>query len=165
MLIAVSSEGNQCLDSPVSAHFGRCPYFTLAEVEDGEITSVRAVENPYFSAHRPGQVPAFVHEQGADVMLTGGMGQRAIQFFQQFGIEAATGAQGTVRHALKMYFKEELREAEPCAESKAHAASGHHHHDHEDAVYEKDEAGRLEEEVEDLKGTLDEIDRRLEDLE
>ncbi len=162
MIIAISSESNQGLDSAVSAHFGRCPFFTLAEVEGEEITCVRAVENPYFGAHQPGQVPGYIHELGANVMLTGGMGQRAIQFFQQYGIEAATGAQGTVRHALKMYFDAELREAQPCAESEAHAAQGHDHHAHQ---YEQDDAGRLAEEVDDLKDQLDEIDRRLKDIE
>ncbi|MBN1266468.1 MAG: NifB/NifX family molybdenum-iron cluster-binding protein, partial [Anaerolineales bacterium] len=111
MIIAVSSESDQGLESVVSAHFGRCPFFILADVEGEEIKSVRSLQNPFFGHHQPGQVPGFIHEQGANVMLTGGMGQRAIQFFQQYGIQAATGAHGTVRHSLQMFFQAELREA------------------------------------------------------
>ena len=54
------------------------------------------------------------------VMLSGGMGGRAIQFFDQFGIQAATGATGTVRSALESYLGGELVGAAPCKESVEH---------------------------------------------
>jgi predicted Fe-Mo cluster-binding NifX family protein len=56
-------------------------------------------------------------------MLAGGMGQRAVSFFQQYGIEAVTGASGTVRRSLESYLGGELSGVEPCAESQ------HHHHE------------------------------------
>ena len=37
MRIAVSSESNQGLESSVSAHFGRCPYYVIVDVEDGTV--------------------------------------------------------------------------------------------------------------------------------
>ena len=124
MRIAVSSENNQGLESIVSPHFGRCPYFILIDMEGEEVSEVGVVENPFFGQHQPGQVPGFIHSQGADVMLTGGMGRRAIGFFQQFNIKPVTGAQGTVGSALEQYLAGALQEAEPCAESEKH----HRHH-------------------------------------
>jgi predicted Fe-Mo cluster-binding NifX family protein len=124
MRIAVSSENNQGLESIVSPHFGRCPYYILVDVEGRDVGEVRAIENPFFGQHQPGQVPGFIQSQGVDVMLTGGMGRRAIGFFQQFNIEPVTGAQGTVAQALEQYLGGALSEAEPCAESKKH------HHEH-----------------------------------
>ncbi len=118
--IAISSQTSEGLDSAVANHFGRCPYFALVDMEGHEIQTVELIENPYYAAHQPGQVPQFIHDQKADVMLSGGMGGRAIQFFKQFGVEAATGASGTVRTALEAYHGGELREAAPCAESVAH---------------------------------------------
>jgi predicted Fe-Mo cluster-binding NifX family protein len=47
MRIAISSENNLGLESPVSGHFGRCPYFTLVDVEGRELKTVESVENPY----------------------------------------------------------------------------------------------------------------------
>jgi predicted Fe-Mo cluster-binding NifX family protein len=123
MRIAVSSENNQGLESTVSHHFGRCPYYILVDVEGRDIGEVRAVENPFFGQHQPGQVPGFIQSQGVDVMLAGGMGRRAIGFFQQFNIKPVTGAQGTVAQALEQYLGGALQEAEPCAESEKH----HHH--------------------------------------
>jgi predicted Fe-Mo cluster-binding NifX family protein len=122
--IAVSSESNQGMESSVGSHFGRCPYFVLVDVEEREVLAVNTVENPFFAQHQPGQVPGFILSQGVDVMLTGGMGRRAIAFFQQFNIKPVTGAQGTIAQALEQYLGGELQEAEPCAESEKH----HHQH-------------------------------------
>jgi predicted Fe-Mo cluster-binding NifX family protein len=118
--IAVSAGGKNGLDSAVSPHFGRCPYFVLVDLEEGEVKATRVVPNPFYSQHQPGQVPGFIHSQQVDVMLTGGMGGRAITFFQQYGIQTATGAAGTVRQALEQYVEQRLEEAEPCHESVEH---------------------------------------------
>ena len=45
---------------------------------------------------------------------------RAIQFFEELGIETATGASGTVREALEHFLGGKLKSAAPCAESVAH---------------------------------------------
>jgi predicted Fe-Mo cluster-binding NifX family protein len=120
MKIAVSVETNNELDSIVAQHFGRCPYFALVEVDGTNVEAVEVIDNPYYGAHQPGQVPGFIHQQNADVMLSGGMGGRAIQFFQQYGIQAATGATGTVRTALESFLGGELSGAAPCKESVEH---------------------------------------------
>lgn len=130
MRIAVSAETKQGLDSQVAHHFGRCPFFAFVEIENDRIQSVNVIENPFFAAHEPGQVPGFINEQKADVMLSGGMGGRAIQFFSQFGIEPATGAAGTVENAVNCYLEGKITSASSCAESEAHGHGhdhGHHH--------------------------------------
>ena len=160
MRIAVSADDSRGLEGVVSPHFGRCPYYILVDLEGQEVKQVNAVANPYYSQHQPGQVPGFIHNQGADVMLTGGMGRRAIGFFQQFGIEAVTGASGTVRRALEQYLGGELRGAEPCRESLEHA----HEEIPAEGEYEQGEAGRLREEVEMLRQQLDEVMGRLDGL-
>ncbi|MCD6290530.1 MAG: NifB/NifX family molybdenum-iron cluster-binding protein [Anaerolineae bacterium] len=153
MRIAVSADGPEGLDAVVSPHFGRCPYYILVDVEGGKVTSVQAVENPYFEEHAPGLVPEFIRQQGAAVMLTGGMGYRAMAFFEQFGIEPVTGAGGTVRRAITQYLEGQLAGAKPCQEDAGSALRG--------GVYERDEVGRLREEAEELQRQLEDIERRL----
>lgn len=119
-LIAISAATAQGGQSPVSSHFGRCPYFVLAHVEDGQVLALRSIENPYAGHHAPGQVPQFIAAQGATVMVSGGMGRRAVEFFAQQGIAVATGAGGTVQEALADYLRGKLRGATPCAESERH---------------------------------------------
>ncbi len=157
MRIAVSAEDQRGLESVVSPHFGRCPYFVLADLDGREVKTVQAIANPYFSRHQPGQVPGFINEQDADVMLTGGMGRRAIAFFQQFGIQPVTGARGTVRLALEQYLGGDLQGAAPCRESVAHDCD----EIPPEGEYEKDEVGRLREEVDMLRQQLEEAESRL----
>jgi predicted Fe-Mo cluster-binding NifX family protein len=166
MRIAVSVDEDKGLESVVSHHFGRCPYYVLADVEDREIKKVTAVANPFYQQHQPGQVPGFIHEQGVDVMITGGMGRRAITFFQQYNIEPVTGAFGTVAQVVENYLNGGLEGAAPCRESVEHA---HHDHGHHQAGspssdYEKDEAGRLQEEAEALTKKIAEVQARIERL-
>ena len=166
MRIAISADDNNGLESVVSPHFGRCPHYILADVEGQEVKAVQAVDNPHYGQHAPGQVPGFIHSQGVNVMLTGGMGRRAIVFFEQYGIEAVTGASGTVRHALERYLGGQLRGVQPCRESIEHA-----HGELALSVasltvegYEQDEVGRLREEAEMLRRQLDEVAARLDKL-
>jgi predicted Fe-Mo cluster-binding NifX family protein len=117
MRIAVSTETNDGLDAPVAGHFGHCPFFTLIDLEADQVQATQVVANPYFPVHEPGQVPQFVHSQGANVMLTGGMGARAAAFFDQYGIRSVTGATGTVRQAIESYLQGRIAGSAPCHES------------------------------------------------
>ena len=127
MRIAISAESDDGLDAIVGAHFGRCPFFVIVEVDGKEVQQVNVVANPFYSKHSPGQVPNFIRSHDADVMLAGGMGRRAVMIFEQMGIEAVSGAVGTVRQALESFLGGELQGVKPCAESEAHHAAGHHH--------------------------------------
>lgn len=120
MKIVVTAEHDNGLDSPVAQHFGHAPFFILVNMELDEITAIQGIANPFAETHEPGEIPSFIHAQKADVILSGGMGGRAIEFFEQLGIKAATGAKGTVRESLENYLGGKLIEAAPCAESVAH---------------------------------------------
>jgi predicted Fe-Mo cluster-binding NifX family protein len=161
MRIAISSDNKNGIDSVVSPHFGRCPHFVLIDMEGQEVKTVNVVDNPYYGNHLPGQVPAFINSHDVNVMLTGGMGHRAIMYFEQFNIQPVTGAAGTVRQSLESYLGGALQGAAPCSESAAHA----HHHEQDDGAYEKDEIGRLREEADMLRRQLEQATSRLDDLE
>jgi predicted Fe-Mo cluster-binding NifX family protein len=120
MRIAVSADDDRGLESAISHHFGRCPYFVLIDLDSSQITDAQTIPNPFYAAHQPGQVPAFIKSQGADLMLAGGMGRRAIAFFEQHGIRTVTGATGSVRSALESYLAGSLQDTAPCHESIAH---------------------------------------------
>ncbi len=126
MRIAIAVESDSGLNSPVSGHFGRCPFYLLADVAaNGDIDAATPVANPYFDHHEPGDVPAFIHSHNVNVMISGGMGRRAIAFFQEFGIATATGASGTALDAIQAYQQNQLPTAAPCRESVEHADHEH----------------------------------------
>ncbi len=118
--IAIAVLDANGLEAQISPHFGRCPYFALAEVEGAEVRAVETVVNPFYPNHEPGQIPEFIHSLGAQVMLAGGMGGRAVAFFRQYGVEPATGAAGAARESLARYLAGGLSGAAPCDESVEH---------------------------------------------
>jgi predicted Fe-Mo cluster-binding NifX family protein len=124
MKIAITAETDQGLESQVAQHFGHAPFVVLVDDDHGTIAASRSIANPFAENHEPGQIPDFIKQQQADVMLSGGMGGRAIGFFTQAGIKTATGASGTVRQSLEEYLGGTLTAAAPCDESVAH---GHGH--------------------------------------
>ncbi len=123
MIIAVTAESNEGLESQVAQHFGHAPYFVLVDIQNGQIHSVKSVNNPYANAHQPGQIPQFISQFQVNVILSGGMGGRAIEFFEQYGIHPATGANGTVRQAIEDFLGGKLKEGEACSHHEEH---GHH---------------------------------------
>ena len=127
MKIAISTETNQGPESKLAHHFGRCPYFALAELQDEQIVSLKVIDNPFYESHQPGQVPEFIKGQNAGVMISGGMGRRALEFFAQFDIDVKTGASGTVDDVINAYLAGELQDGASCAHSESHD-HGHHHH-------------------------------------
>ena len=114
MRIAFASEENLGLRSQLSSHFGRCPFYVFVEIENDEIKKIDVKENPFFNRHVPGAVPQFISEEGANVMVAGGMGPRALDWFNQLNVQPITGANGIIRDVLKDYLAGNLRGVEPC---------------------------------------------------
>ena len=83
--IAVPVNESGVLDS----HFGHCKFFALLSVSDGKIISVEIVTPP---PHEPGLLPRWLAERGVTDIIAGGMGQKAIQIFNQNGVNAFVGA-------------------------------------------------------------------------
>ncbi len=121
MRIAVTAQTDEGLAAPVAQHFGHAPYFVLVDLDAAEVQGVECLANPFLEGHQPGQIPQFISDQRAEVMLSGGMGGRAIQFFNQFGIDTASGAAGTVADAVAAYLDGSLSGAAACADSQAHS--------------------------------------------
>jgi len=71
------------------AHFGHCQYFAIVEIENGEIADSKEVVPP---EHQPGLYPRWVAGFGVTDVIGGGMGQKAIDLFNQQNINAFVGA-------------------------------------------------------------------------
>lgn len=70
-------------------HFGHCEVFGFYDVHEGNITSHQEITPP---PHEPGLLPKWIKEQGADLVIAGGMGQRAIAIFDEHGVKVHVGA-------------------------------------------------------------------------
>lgn len=89
-------------------HFGHCEQFALVEADEES----KSVVNTAFLTpppHEPGVLPRWLHEQGANVIVAGGMGRRAQTLFAQNEIQVVVGAPtGTPEEIAMAYLTETL---------------------------------------------------------
>lgn len=78
-------------DGRLAMHFGHCEQFAVVDVDEAtrQPTATRLLAPP---PHEPGVLPWWLHEQGATMIIAGGMGQRAQQMFAQNGVQVLVGA-------------------------------------------------------------------------
>ena len=76
-------------DGILDAHFGHCSHFALIDVENKNIVGEELIAAP---PHQPGMLPPFLANLGVTDVLAGGMGNRAIQIFNQHHVNVFVGA-------------------------------------------------------------------------
>lgn len=104
MKVAISTDGNY-----VSAHFGRCPHFTIVDVQNGKLAGKEVVDNP---GHSPGFIPQFLHKKGVEMIVAGGMGARASGLFNELGMKAIAGISGSIDDTINQLLKGTLKGGE-----------------------------------------------------
>lgn len=112
MKIAVSSMEDKGLESQLSPMFGRCPYFVIVEVEGKEIKNSKTIQNTAAAQFGGAGITAaqLVANENVDVVISGAIGPRAFQVFQQLGIKAFRGIPGTVKQNVEAYLEGKLQE-------------------------------------------------------
>jgi len=104
--VGVASQGPGGLDDLVSPMFGRCPAFTIIEVENKEIKDVRVIPNQYVSA--PSGVGIAVVQmlarEGVRFIMAGRFGPNVSAVAGQFGIQMVMVPPGArIKDAINQY--------------------------------------------------------------
>ena len=105
----------------VSAHFGRAPYFAWFEVNSGKIVDRGVAPND--SSHFGGQglPPDRMMALGADVVISAGMGMKAIQMFQNSTVAVLQAVNESTDQSIADYFDGKLEElTEGCLHAEEH---------------------------------------------
>jgi predicted Fe-Mo cluster-binding NifX family protein len=115
----------------LSEHFGHCEQFALIEADPASkqvLNQTRVVPPP----HEPGLLPRWLHQQGVQVIIAGGMGRRALDLFAQNGIAVHAGTTGATPEELaQAWLSGALGDATPTC---GHGGGGGHQHGcHDDA--------------------------------
>ncbi|PKQ63841.1 ATPase [Labilibaculum filiforme] len=76
-------------DGILDGHFGHCSHFALLDIADNSIVAEELVAAP---PHEPGLLPPFLADLGVTDVIAGGMGNRAIQIFNQHNVNVFVGA-------------------------------------------------------------------------
>ena len=101
MKVAVSSTGTD-LDCQVDSHFGRCSYFIIINPDDMSF-EVHPNENATLGGGAGLQSAQFVASKGAQVVITGNCGPKAMKALEAAGIKVISNETGTVREALERF--------------------------------------------------------------
>lgn len=108
------------LDSQVSDHFGRAPYFAVVEIDDkGEVLSHKITQN--VSEHMGGLGKPADHllKMEPDAIVAVRMGPKAIGLFQDAKVAVLRTKAHIVRDVIGAYTKGELVElTEGCLEAR-----------------------------------------------
>jgi predicted Fe-Mo cluster-binding NifX family protein len=107
----------------VDGHFGHTREFVLVDIEDRSIVGKSFVTPP---KHEPGVLPAFLADQGANVIVTGGMGAMAVNLFNQYNVTVYLGAMGSIDEVVSLYLDGKLVSRGSVCEHDHEHHGGHH---------------------------------------
>ena len=124
------------LENRLCAHFGHCEIFSFAEInpETKEIISITT------DAPAEGiscQCANWIAEQGANIVLAGGMGGRPMMMLEQLGIQVISGCpELPIKEIVELFINNNLVTGEnSCNHGEGHNCHGHgenhhcgHHH-------------------------------------
>ncbi len=117
MKICVPTMEKGGFDDLVCEHFGRAPTFTVIDMDNNQVQVV-----PNISEHMGGQglPPEHIAKTGAKILICSGLGPKAIDMLQSFGLEVFVGANGTVKDAVQMWRDGKLLSASHDVACKQH---------------------------------------------
>jgi predicted Fe-Mo cluster-binding NifX family protein len=78
-------------DGKLATHFGHCEQFALLDVDFNSKTILKR-EDIVPPPHQPGLLPPWLAERGTNMIIAGGMGQRALDLFAGQNIQVVVGA-------------------------------------------------------------------------
>jgi len=93
----------------LSLHFGHCDQFAVFDVDDDakNIVSRQDLTPP---SYEPGALPRWLNENNVNVVIAGGMGQRAQQLLADSNIKVVVGVSaGSPEELLSDYLQDALK--------------------------------------------------------
>ncbi len=93
--IAVATDNNS-----ISEHFGLCEKFVFFTTDGKKITKTENIPNP---GHRPCELPNYIKEAGATVIISGAMGTTAAANCENIGVDVIVGAAGDIKAAVQSF--------------------------------------------------------------
>ena len=111
------------------AHFGNCESFSFVEV-DQKTNNIISIESRIPDEGISCQSASWISEQGANIVLVGGMGMRPTNIFNQNGVKIVAGCpELPIRELVEKYLANELTFGENSCSGGHHDCHGHQHGD------------------------------------
>ena len=126
MIVCIPTQENRGLESGAYPHFGSAPAFIFYDTETGE-TRFRENNNQHH-AHGSCNPGRTLMGEAVDVVITGGMGARAVEMLNAQGIAVYMAKAGTVQSNIEALKTQELMELtilNACGQHGMHGGCGH----------------------------------------
>jgi predicted Fe-Mo cluster-binding NifX family protein len=85
------------IEGTLCKHFGHCQEFHVFTIENSEIREQTALTPP---PHAPGVIPDWISKNGVTDVIVGGIGQRAIDIFNNKNVNVYVGAPSKKSEAI-----------------------------------------------------------------
>lgn len=106
------------VNNMLSAHFGHAPFFYIYHARDRKIIKQRMEKAP---PHTPGAIPAHLKKLDVTDVIVSGIGQKAIDIFNDDGINVYSGAQpDTPANIIRKFLDNKLELTENTCDSEHH---------------------------------------------
>ncbi len=109
--IAIPSMNDSGLESDVCYHYGSCEYFTIVDVKDKDIESVKTISNLSPEIEHNCAAPSKILESNnVNAVLVAGIGGRPLMSLAEKNIKVFAGITGKVSNAVEDYNNGSLQE-------------------------------------------------------
>jgi predicted Fe-Mo cluster-binding NifX family protein len=113
MRICIPTEDDRGLESRAFDHFGSAPFFTMVDVESGQLEVVRNPgcqdHNRVHHDHQPRHHVDELTSHGIDALVCNGVGRQAFAALRKAGIDVLVPADGTVSDIIRALWTGETR--------------------------------------------------------
>ena len=119
MKIVIPTNNKEGLGDTVAEHFGRCQTYTFLN-EKGEVVEI--IDNTSEHMGGEGLPPELMKKHGANILLCGDLGPRALSLCQKLDIEVYVSQAETVKEIFEMWENNKLKTAgaeDVCEQHKA----------------------------------------------
>ena len=108
------------LSAELSGHFGRAPFFAIVEVgDDGSVLDYKTIPNDSEHFGGSGLPPHRILQLDPDMLITYGMGPKALDIFQNARVAVLRATSNVVRDVITAYHRKELEElTEGCRDAR-----------------------------------------------
>jgi len=114
--IALPTKGNK-----IDSHFGHCENYTIFSVDENKkIVNTEVIPSPQGCGCKS-NIASVLKEKGVSVMLSGNMGDGALNVLNHQGITVYRGCSGDVKQVAEAFMQDQINDS----------GEGCHHHDHE----------------------------------
>jgi len=112
----------------INQHFGRSREFVVVDVKDGTINDQKIVSADQLQHNHEG-LAGLMRSENVNVVITGGIGAKALIALEESGLKVISGASGSIEEVVSSFVRGELDASKVAACCNHHGEHGHgcHH--------------------------------------